>query len=207
MTAAPSWLPDLAGRTVVLVGAGPSALDEPLAPYRPRAAFVTVNNSVFLAPWAVIAYGCDARWWRHAGGLEWFRGVKVSQDRELAASPFDIRLIDSVRGLPCQDQFQRRRDRIIWGGHGGAQALNLIAHAGPPRKICLVGFDMHLNGGDHWHADHPWPLPQKEANFARHRRVMDDIASDLERLGVDVVNCSRGSALRSYRFSTLAEEL
>ena len=204
---APSWLPDLAGRTVALIGGGPSANRDELTPFKDRAVFMTINNAIELAPFAAIAYGCDARWWRHVDCLPSFAGLRVTQDTELRWNPYGVHFIQSVRGRQDQDKFQTRRDRIIWGGNGGAQSLNLLAHAGPPKKICLVGFDMHVRNGKNWHGDHPWPIPALEQNVARHCRVTDRIAADLAALGVDVVNCTPGSALKNYRTSTLEREL
>jgi len=205
--AATAWLPDLKGCCVVVVAGGPSVRSARLKDYWHKAVFVTVNNAAFLAPFAVMAYGCDARWWRYVDLLPEFNGVRVSQDEEFRTGNTGVRYIKSVRRERFEDQFQHDKSRIIWAGNGGTQVLNLIAHAGPPAKICLVGYDMHLRSGKNWHRDHPWRIPALAANVERHRRVTDAIAKDLQGLGIDVVNCSPGSALTSYRFSTLKQEL
>jgi hypothetical protein len=67
-------------------------------------------------------------------------------------------------------------------------------------KIILVGYDMQISGGMHWHGRHDKPLnnPTPE-NVERWRRVMDEAAESLDVLGVKIINCSPASALTNYR--------
>jgi len=200
----PSWWPNWADQTVVIVGSGPSATDEPLDRYRDDAKFILVNNSYKLAPWGDVVYGCDVRWWDYHGGCSNFTGLKLSQDDDVKMRPSWG--VHRVCADHSSDRIEMQRPGYIgWGGNSGFQALNLAAQF-CFSKICLVGFNMTYDHGEHWHNPHPWELPAKVANVARHRRAVDNAALTLEKLGIDVVNCTRNSALKNYRLSTLERE-
>ena len=200
----PKWWPNWSGETAVVVGAGPGATAEPLEPYRGRARFITVNNSIALAPWADVAYGCDARWWIEKGGLPDFIGLKISQDPHLQGR-FGVKFIRSTKGMARPDALMVGQPTLGWGGNGGFQAINLCIHFGV-RKILLVGFTMHIRDGQNWHANHPWVDPFLELNMSRHRRAVDRAADTLQALGIETVNCTPNSALTRYRVSTLEKE-
>lgn len=201
---APKWFPDWRGQTVVVVGAGPSAAETDLELARGRARVVTVNNSIRLAPWADMAYGCDARWWIREGGLPGFKGLKVSSDWALSGNPHGVKLVRAVRG---QDVLLMAAPGIVgWFGNGGTQAINLAAQAGAGR-IILVGFEMSYAWGEHWHDPHPWELPAKTANVERHRRVTDGIVPPLRAHGIEPVNATPRSALKDWPRMTLADAL
>lgn len=87
---------------------------------------------------------------------------------------------------------------IGWGGNGGFHALNLAVQFGV-KKIILIGYDMRLDLGVHWHGPHPEKMGNPtDGNVARWRRVIDEAALTLEGLEIEVVNCSEISALKSY---------
>jgi hypothetical protein len=100
----------------------------------------------------------------------------------------------------------RDQDRILtgtigtigWGGNGGFQAINIVIQTRAPR-IALVGFDMRLDLGAHWHGAHGRGLNNPTApNVERWRRVVDGAHTVTSALGVKVVNCSPVSALVNY---------
>jgi hypothetical protein len=97
---------------------------------------------------------------------------------------------------------------IGWGGNGGFQAMNLAAQIGPPRLMILVGFDMRLDHGVHWHGPHRRGLNNpREANMARWRAAVNGAAKALAGLGITVVNASLESALTAYPKMTLQDAL
>jgi hypothetical protein len=70
--------------------------------------------------------------------------------------------------------------------------------------MILLGFDMH---GDHWHGKHeglPNPNPALFADWIQRFAVL---ATDLEAEGVEVVNCSPGTALRCFPTADLETAL
>jgi len=100
--------------------------------------------------------------------------------------------------------FSREPDTINGGGNSGYQAIHLAATFGA-KKIVLLGFDMQRTGGrEHWHGKHEGNLPHG-AGFGSWMKSMAFLAADLRRMGVDVVNCSRVTAMRCFRRATLEE--
>lgn len=102
--------------------------------------------------------------------------------------------------------FADEPDTINGGGNSGHQAVHLAATFGAT-KIVLLGFDMQQTGGkEHWHGKHEGRLPNGKG-FPGWIKTMGYLAKDLERMGVDVINCSRVTALRCFRRAPLEEAL
>lgn len=200
----PDWFPDWRGETVVIVGSGPSAAHAPLAASRHRC--IAINNSWRLAPWADVLYATDFAWWEREQGVPEFGGLKISQDERLVHRPaWGIRTV-TVR--TAQDQLLiTTPGEIGWGGNSGFAAINLAVQFGV-KRIVLVGFDMRVDRGMHWHGKHGAGLnnPSQES-VRRWRRVIDEQAPVLAALGVEMLNASAESALTAYPKMDLREAL
>jgi hypothetical protein len=125
-----------------------------------------------------------------------FQGLKLSQDVKVAHRPqWGVRRVEVARS----------HDRLLvdffgtigWGGNSGFGALNLAVQFGA-KRIVLVGFDMRLDKGLHWHGAHAGLHNPNDRNVARWRRVIDGAAPTLKALGVEVLNASPISALQAY---------
>jgi hypothetical protein len=96
---------------------------------------------------------------------------------------------------------------IHTGKNSGYQAMSLAVNWGAKRLI-LLGFDFQRSGGrTHWHGDHPRGMGNG-GQYPNWVRAMDALARDLERAGVEVVNCTRKTAIRCFpqkRIEELAE--
>ena len=91
------------------------------------------------------------------------------------------------------------------GSNGGYQAVNIATLAGAAR-VLLVGYDMRFTGGrSHWHAGHP--VKVAEDRYLQYARSYKTMLPQLARLGVEVVNCTPGSAVTCFRMSTLEKEI
>lgn len=96
---------------------------------------------------------------------------------------------------------------VGWGHNGGFQAINLAIQFGA-RIIVLVGFDMSLTHGVHWHGRHPAGLNNpKVSNVDLWRKVLDDQAQTLHDMGVTVLNASPISNLEAYPKVSFEEAL
>lgn len=204
----PNWYPDWTGETCVIVASGPSAKTIDLTPAREVTRFIAINNSWELAPWADVLYACDAPWWRkHDGRLtNWrnFKGLKITQD-EIARQEFGINRVICERHH--ENLVLDRLGQVGWGGNSGFHCINLCLQWGV-KKIILVGYDMQLDGGSHWHGDHPEQMNNPTpANVTRWRNTIDNNAQKIHDLGVKVINCSPVSALRRYPKMSLVEAL
>lgn len=190
------WMPDWTGQTVVVVASGPSAKGVELVEGAGLAKFITINDSWKLAPWADVLYACDYAWWLKARGKPDWPNLRVSQDR-IACEMFpEIKRIYVHR--KAEHMVFGQLGQISWGGNSGFQAVNLAAIWGA-KKILLVGYDMCLTNGVHWHKPHgPGLSNPRELTIERWRQRLDKAAADLERHGVRVINCSMTSALKNY---------
>lgn len=162
-----------------------------------------MNDAWVLAPWADVLYACDGRWWdakRPPQGQQ-APALWVCQDEPTCAR-LGLAYVPSRAALGlCREPWVLHQ-----GLNSGYQALNLAYHFGAAR-VLLLGFDMQKTGGKtHWFGDHPGKLnvPSPYNEFVKR---FDAIAADLEQDGVEVVNCSRETALRCFRRSTIDQEL
>jgi hypothetical protein len=156
-----------------------------------------------------VLYGCDGAWWRLRGGVPKFSGVKVSQDAN-ACTFFNVNKVDVIR----------REGRILLdkpgviaagsksgGGNSGFQALNLAVQFGA-RKIILVGFDMRLDRGAHWHGRHGKGLNNpNDKIMAQWRQALNEVPRMLVEYGVQIINASPISALTAYPVMPLPEAI
>lgn len=96
---------------------------------------------------------------------------------------------------------------IGWGSNGGFQAINLAVAFGAT-TVLLVGYDMSLERGIHWHGRHEAGLNNpKQSSVEKWRRELDAQAPILEAMGVDVAVASPHSRLTAYRREPLLEAL
>lgn len=154
-------------------------------------------------------YGSDGTWWKLRNGVPEFKGLKLSQD-STACRDYDVHHI-SMREM-C-DQILVDEPGIIGsgskngGGNSGFHALNIAVQFGA-RKIVLVGFDMRLDRGMHWHGKHPRGLNNpRDTNLMPWRLALNGAAETLSRLSVEVINASEVSTLTAYPIMSLQQAL
>lgn len=177
--------------TVVCIASGPSLTPEDVAVVRGRARVVVVNNSYQLAPWADVLYAADARWWKWHKGAPDFQGLKYSVTKDSARWPGVI-----VIGRGASTGLSLDTTKVCLGGNGGYQALNLAVLLGASRVV-LLGYDMAVakDGRQHWHPDHPNTMRSPYQNF---RAAYPTLVEPLKAAGVEVINCSRQTALTCF---------
>lgn len=206
---APYWWPDWRARPCVIVASGPSAGEAPIAQAQGRAYVLTINNSWALAPWADALYASDLAWWQANGGVSQFRGLKVCRHPEAPNIFPDVRFVRMAR---CNGRW---RDEMVLdepytigaGGNSGFQALNLAVRFGA-KVIILVGYDMRVDRGTHWHGNHEGGLNNPDAPLvAIWREHLDKAAPSLANASVTVINTSPVSALTAYPKMSFSEAL
>jgi hypothetical protein len=162
-----------------------------------------VNTSFRLALWADCLYGCDATWWNR-----YFPELSTCFHGEMWTVSTAARDRYGLSWIYGQDRngLSREATSIHTGKNSGYQAISL-AYLFGAKRILLLGFDFQRTGGkSHWHGDHPRGLGNG-GRFPIWATAMATLARDLEGAGVEVVNCSRQTALRCFRRSTIQEEL
>lgn len=177
------------------MASGPSARWAPLKDTRERSKLLVINNSWRLAPWAEILYACDYRWWHQTQDWQQFQGIKLTAS-EHAANEYGLDLVECLRG---DDRIAMEPLATVgWGSNGGFQALNLALQM-RPKRILLVGYDMTLEHGFHWHGKHPNGMSNpRPGGVVTWRKAIDGAAKVAQGLGIEVINCSEISALERY---------
>ncbi len=159
----------------------------------------------------MLAYACDGPFWRQHAGLPQSAALKLTQDAAAAAAW-------GLLHLPGRDAPGLSLDPAVihYGQNSGFQAVNLARHlllerpGHEARRILLLGFDFQPGaaGEIHFHGRHPAPLVNPlAADLARWARHFDPVPAQLERDGIDIINCSRATALRQFRRGALENSL
>jgi hypothetical protein len=159
---------------------------------------IVINDTFRLAPWAALLYAADAAWWQANTDALAFAGLKVT--------------VDSVPGTEQlvytgSTGFDPNPSAIRTGSNSGYQGVHIAAQAGAAR-ILLCGFDMTAAKGAHWFGPHRGGLANTTPEtYARFIRRFESLKVALDELGVEVVNCTPGSALTCFPMLPLDEAL
>lgn len=147
-----------------------------------------------LAPWADVLYAADTRWWHtYRDRALAFAGLKVTI-RDRHGLPDCVK----VMGISQHPVFDTRPTHLATGGNSGYQAIHLAMHFGATR-IVLLGFDMKLgaNKQRHWFGEHPGIL-NTVGNFPFWLRAFQRLAPVAKQMGVEIINCTPDTALKSF---------
>lgn len=214
--------------TAILVATGPSVSQhkeqlEEISKQK-RARIITVNNAFELAPFADAHIACNLDWWRHywpkSSLLRTMQCPKFTWYQDVA-DDYGIIYVKAIvkDGLSLDP-------RILHINHGsGPMAINLALHLGI-KKLLLIGHDMKFakdynaatrNPGSeprHFFGEYPgklqhWPSVKvgRDGTLNGLIEAYDKMPPDLQRGGMEVVNCTPDSALQTFRMSTLDKEL
>lgn len=205
------------GRTVVLIASGPSLTKAQVntakeCHYSGEVMALGVNDAYRIAPWIDWLYAADPQWWDVH-----IRSVRETYIPNLSCQDQDTCQRWGLRWVPGPESSKGHRSEhglstdpafIHFGSHSGFQALNIAFHLGA-KRICLLGYDMRFEKRPHWFGDHPQTLQNAHEPgwYARWLPVYDEAAPQLDRAGVDVVNCTPGSAINCFRRATISEAL
>ena len=156
---------------------------------------VVINTTFRMAPWADILYACDGGWWRVYGA----EAEEKHKGRKYCYSETGRKYgAQSVRLQVGHGGLSRIPGTINSGGNSGHQAIHLARDQGA-KRIMLLGFDMaHTHGQAHWHGNHP-PSLGNASNIKNWIPHMNKLAQDLAAEGVEVINCSRHTALECFK--------
>lgn len=169
---------------------------------------ITTNNTFRLAPWADILYAADHKWWHHRDNKDsWaFAGLKVTIEdptRQGFLVP-DILVLrnDGMHG------FTDDRSALRHGANSGYQCVHVAAHLGASR-IVLLGLDMRsVNNKQHWHERHPYPLrDHSDGIYSGWIDAFKKLKPELDKRGIEVINCTPGSALTCFPMMDLEEAI
>jgi len=199
------------GETCIILGGGLSLSQVDLSlitQYR----VIATNDAYKLAQWDC-CYFKDDNWYYqdafrdhpemgHNGEhLKRFKGLKVTSAEGLVDEP-DIKVLKRGR----RNHLELDREFITHCSNAGAEALALAIMLGSS-MIVLVGFDMKkINGKHNWHDNHERKMPESiyEDQFMHPFKTL---AIGAKERGVEIINCTIGSALGIFPIVPMKEVL
>jgi hypothetical protein len=187
------------GDTCFILGGGPSLAKLGLNRLRGKGRVIAVNNAYRLGNWFEAMFYGDRQWLhQHGKELDKFPGLKITAVNEYKEDPWiDSLGIKVVKRDLMANGISENPDLISWNQSSGACAINLATLLGAG-KIILLGFDMQrVDGRSNYHSDYN-PVDPKFDPFYKFLPPFDNIAEDLEILGIECLNATPGSALKAF---------
>lgn len=197
--------------TVFCLATGPSLTPEDVNAVRGHGTVIAVNDAHLLAPWADVLYSSDRYWWKYHACVPTFAGLRATIEfspgryaKELAELSPEMYFLRNTghQGVEADPTGIR-----TCGQNSGGAAVNVALHLGA-RRIVLLGYDCGVPGGKrHFFGDHPPRIQQHVSLFPTWRAAFEQMRAPFDALGVEVVNCSRSTAINAFRCAPLAEVL
>lgn len=206
------WLPEplFKGETVFCLASGPSLTQAICDRVRGRRTIV-INSSCTLAPWADVLFFTDSGWFQlHRSIVEEWPGLVISMSRTAKRElPNKVRRIRgwSDPTLPKGVFPVPGAPHVRQGRSSGHTAISLAIALGAIRVV-MLGYDMRLIGDrEHHHSEYirqPRNLAIYKDDFVPAFKGWHQNALDV---GVEIVNCTPGSAVTEFPFADLDEVL
>lgn len=164
---------------------------------------MAISDAHRLAPWADAVHSSDEKWWSCYFGLPAFTGLKFTLEAKAERWPG----VQALRRAGQNGLELNPAEGIKTGGNSGMQAINIAVQLGAVRVI-LLGYDMAPGpkGRTHFFGKHPASL-ERLSPYASFIASFQTMVEPLRKAGVNVVNCSRASALTCFERMPLDEAL
>ncbi len=190
------------GATCYVIGGGPSIGDlteEDWGVIKKKRTIAT-NNSYLLAPWAEALFFMDWKWFeQHENRLKRYHGLKIT----IAAQGRGKKGI-----LFCERGSRNLLGPYSWvinhGNNSGYCGINLAVHFGA-KRIILVGFDMALRDKKHNYHDEHERMMKDNVYREEFLPCFDSLPDGLKERGVEVLNATPESALKTFPFVSLRD--
>ena len=193
------------GETVAIIAGGPSVNQKQIDYIFNETTYksIAINNSYQLAPKSDMLYFCDLRWytWHKDNKLFInFKGIRVTLKNNQGV-PEDIHSLNNTGPIGLETD----PTGLKTGSNSGYQVLNLCYHL-QVKNIILIGYDMRVvNGKTHWHKAHKH-TPSHKIYKTNLLPKMNNIIEPLKSAGINVLNCTPGSALECFTKVELGKE-
>lgn len=185
--------------TIACIATGPSLTQADVDYVRGKARVLAISDAYRLAPWADWLYSADRQWWDHH--IDAVRETRIIDRWTLDKGAAEAYGLNWVRSYP-KHGLSADYTSINEGRNSGYQAINLARNFGA-RRIVLLGYDMQ---GTHFFGEHPAKFTVRN-NFALFLPHFPALADGLAAEGVEVVNCTRTTALHAFRCARLEDTL
>ena len=141
-----------------------------------------------MAPFCEVIYGGDLVWWEAYG-----KEIDIHAERwtcmRQASEKYGLKLHNATGSY-----------------NSGMRAIQLALEQGATRVI-LIGYDCSVEDGTHWHGNHTKTQNPDELKCRRWLAQFNQVALIAKAMKVDVVNCSRKTAISYFRTADLRTEL
>ena len=172
---------------------------------------IGTNIAFMLGPWLSMMYFGDKSFFkRYKAQLAEWRNIKITHTH---LTPPDLpyhKNIRKIRAVTNKQGLSSDPTEVRWNLNSGAAAINIAVHTGA-KRIYLLGFDMcaDLGKNTHWHAQYKQLFNFKTSNsvFKRHLIGFPEIAKDAKRMGVEILNINKRSAIQAFPKVHLKEVL
>ncbi len=217
--------PVFAGQTVFCLASGPSLTQEIADQVKGRPTIV-VNSSYLLAPWADVLFFTDNGWYLNHKKVveEWPRMVvtisrmakrELDDPKNGRAEPRILRtkmhgdptVPHWPPGMPKTPGFPPVGSGLVKQGRNSGNSAVALAVAMGAARIALLGYDCQVvNGREHHHNDYTGgrDLTIYATEFYK---AFDGWREAGLNSGVEIVNCTHGSAIKEFPFVRLEEVL
>ena len=186
---------DWSGRSVYLIGGGPSLKGFNFESLRGKGIIVAINDAILHVPFADVGFSIDTVWMQRRVEQLWaFKGEKVM------AVPDNYGI--GIRGVTYLHRIQAAgvssdMSSLYTGENSGCAALSMAIMRGASR-IALLGYDMKATG--HFHKGYEWSFPWHFAHYSRWVKLFRPIDAHCKRHRIQVINCNPNSGLRLFPF-------
>jgi len=194
VTASSSPIPT--SKTVVIAGTGPSLTVEDLNACRDVVPVIVINSAWELAPWADVLYAADFGWWTTYKPT--FTGIRLACKNQNSAI-YGATVLKSLGYLGWSDD----PDAVYDGGHSGYQAIQVAATRLGAKRILLLGYDVKMSADGRRNCYDN----RKTKPFFRWLDTYATLAHAAQVRGIEIVNCSRDTALTAFPRQPLARGL
>jgi hypothetical protein len=190
------------GQRIGVIASGPSLTRDDALLLKRHCVVIAVNNSIELLPEADVLYASDLRWWKNNRPIwEAFGGLRVTRQMERFSNPEH-----KIYKLPYSNSSGVSKAQLRLGRNSGHGALSLAYYLGAS-EVILLGFDLSLKHGSHWHGPHQRGPNPTECSIRTWQGYFKQTARACRKLGFPVYNCSRQTELEGFERRTLEEVL
>jgi len=193
---------DWPDETAVVIGSGPSLTADDVEHCRGRARVIALKDAVQLAPWADVLYACGndaSHWWPRHGPSLTFAGARY------ALEPYAVKWGARILRDTGEAGLETAPDGVRTGKNSAYQAVNLAVHYGVTR-VLLLGVDMghSPHSPKYFYGDRKHQLPSP---YGAMLALWPTLIEPLKTLGVELINCSRQTALDCFHRVPINEAL
>ena len=186
------------GKTIFILGGGPTLLELLNGVEINNNPVIGINNAFRLGEWVDVLWFADSRfYWWYRKDIDQFNGLKLTYDRH-------PELMGSVKRQPCLHVVNGRSghglsfDRINFNASSGGSSINVAFHLGAKRVI-LLGFDMRfVDGISNWW-DYDTLVPKRVKGYDNFVKPFYQIKKDADKYGLEILNGTPDSALTMFK--------